>query len=273
MSLSPYKIKDYVLDLQKRGILTFTLDEVREHFPSFSAIAIKSALKRISGSGEVMSVWRGFYTIIPVGYALRGVLPPELYIDSLMKWLRHKYYVGLLSAAAYHGAAHQQPQVFSVVVTPPVLRDTVKKEIRINFINTSKEIPQTWLKPFRAESGDFWVSTPELTAADLVTYQKEIGGLSRASTVLYELTEVLDFRRLDKAFFSFVPNTTIQRLGYLLECVLEQSKLADVLYAKAQTHKCKFQRILLKTGKEKGDSVVDTRWKIIVNEQIEVDDL
>lgn len=44
------------------------------------------------------------------------------------------------------------------------------------------------------------VSRPELTAADLVTYQKKNGGLSRASTVLYELAKELNFKLLDKSF-------------------------------------------------------------------------
>ena len=273
MPVSSYKIKDYVLDLQKRGILTFTLNEVRERFQSFSEVAIKSALRRISRGGAVIPVRKGYYTIIPVGYALRGVLPPELYIDDLMKRLHRPYYVGLLNAAAYHGAAHQQPQAFSVITAPPALRDTVKKGIHINYITTRRNIPQAWLNPFRTESGDIQVSSPELTAADLVGYQREIGGLSRASTILCELAETLDFKRLDGAFFDFVPGSTVQRLGYLLESVLGRPKLADTLYAKAQTHKCKFQRIPLKYGKEKGDSVIDARWKIIVNEQIEIDDL
>jgi len=273
MPVASYKIKDYVLDLQKRGILTFPLSEVRERFPSFSEIAIKSALRRISDNGAIMPVRKGFYTIIPVGYALRGGTPPELYIDDLMKRLKRSYYIGLLNAAAYYGAAHQQSQGFLVIATLPALRDIVKNGVYINFISTRKEIPQKWLKPFRTENGDVQVSRPELTAADLVTYQKKVGGLSRASTVLYELAEEFDFKRLDKSFFNFVPNATIQRLGYLLEHVLEPPKLADVLYAKAQMHKCKFNMIPLKHGKEKKDSVVDMRWKIIVNEQIEVDDL
>jgi len=45
-----YKIKNYTQDLQKRGILTFALREIREKFPSFSEIAIKSVLRRISGN-------------------------------------------------------------------------------------------------------------------------------------------------------------------------------------------------------------------------------
>lgn len=271
--MSSYKIKDYVLDLQKRGILTFSLGEVRERFPSFSEVAIKSALRRISDSNAVMPVRKGFYAIIPVGYALRGGLPPELYIDDMMKRLQRSYYIGLFNAAAYYGAAHQQPQGFSVIAMLPALRDTMKNGVYINFISTRKEIPQKWLKPFRTESGDVQVSMPELTAADLVTHQKKIGGLSRASTVLYELAETLNFKHLDKSFFDFVPDSTIQRLGYLLEHILEQPKLADVLYAKAQKHKCKFHKVSLKHGKESEGFEVDIRWKVIVNEHIEMDDL
>ena len=57
------------------GVLAFTLNEIREKFPSFSEVAIKSALRRISENGAVMPVRKGFYAIIPLGYALRGVLP------------------------------------------------------------------------------------------------------------------------------------------------------------------------------------------------------
>lgn len=273
MPVTPCKIRGYVSDLQKRGTLTFTLDEVRGRFPSFSEVAIKSALRRISAGGAVMPVRRGYYTIVPAAYALRGVLPPELYIDDLMKRLGRRYYVGLLNAAAFYGAAHQKPQAFSVIAAPPALRDTVKKSIHLNFITSPREIPQAWLKPFRTESGDIQVSRPELTAADLLTYQKEVGGLNRAATILYELAETLNFKLLDRPFFDFVPVSTVQRLGYLLECVLEQPKLADTLYAKAHAHKCTFQKIPLRYGKGKDNFAVDTRWKVVVNEQIEIDDI
>jgi len=268
-----YKIKDYIQGLQKRGALTFTLCEIREKFPSFSEIAIKSALRRISSNNAIISVRKGFYAIVPISYALRGTVPPELYIDDLMKHLRRPYYVGLLNAAAYYGAAHQQPQAFSVVTPFPPLRDAVKKKVYINFIATRKEIPQIWLRPFRTESGDIQVSKPELTAADLITYQKEIGGLNRAATILYELIETLDFSLLDKLFFDFIPVSTIQRLGYLLECVLEQPRLAEELCSKAQAFKCKFQKIPLKCSKQKDCFMVNMHWKVIINEQLEIDDL
>jgi predicted transcriptional regulator of viral defense system len=72
----------------------------------------------------------GFYVIVPLEYASSGILPPEWFIDELMKFLRQPYYVGLLSAAAIHGAAHQQPQEFHVVI-PEALR-SIKEHLPEN---------------------------------------------------------------------------------------------------------------------------------------------
>lgn len=268
-----YKIKDYLFELQKRGIYTFSLSEIHSKFPTFSKVAVRSALRRLLFANEIVTVYKGFYSIIPVSYALRGTVPQEFYIDHLMRYLRRPYYVGLLNAAAFYGAAHQQPQSFSVVTSLPPLRDIKKKGTYLTFISTRKEIPKYWLKLFRTESGDILVSKPELTAADLITYQKKIGGLSRALTIIYELTEILDFKQLDEHFFKFISVSTIQRLGYLLENVLEQSELANDLFYKSQEYKCCFQKIKLKNKKEKGISKIDNRWKIINNELLEIDDL
>lgn len=67
---------------------------------------------------------------------------------------------------------------------------------------------------------------------DLIFYQHEIGGLSRAGTVLDELAEDLDFERVSDGFFSFFPSTTVQRLGYMLDEVLGYKEIAEVLYKK-----------------------------------------
>jgi hypothetical protein len=188
-----------------------------------------------------------------------------------MKYLSRPYYAGLLNAASFYGAAHQKPQVFSVITSLPTIRDTIKKNTRITFISTRKEIPQKWIKTFRGQNGDFYVSKPELTAVDLITFQKEIGGLNRACTVLYELMEVVKFGKLDKTFFDYVSTSTIQRLGYLLENELEKPEQAGVLFLKAQTHDCKFQKIPLKNNKPTNNCETNEKWKIIINEKIEID--
>ena len=97
--------------------------------------------------------------------------------------------------------------------------------------------------------------------------------LNRACTVLYELMEVVKFGKLNKTFFGYVPTVTIQRLGYLLETVLEQSRQADILYSKAHTYGCKFQKIPLKYNKPVENCETNKKWKVIVNEYIEIDEL
>ena len=270
---SLYKIKDWIADQQKRGRITFSYQGVVAQFPAITEQGVRNALNRLVKKTEIVPVFKGFYSVIPVSYALMGIVPSEFYIDDLMKYLNRPYYVCLLNAAVFYGAAHQKPQVSSVTTSLPALRDTTKRNTRIVFISTRKKIPQHWLRTFRGENGDFYVSKPELTAADLITFQKKIGGLNRACTVLSELMEVVRFGKLDKAFFGYVPTSTIQRLGYLLENELEQQNQADILFSKAQAHDCRFQKIPLKNNKPTDHCETNEKWRIIINETIEIDDL
>jgi hypothetical protein len=94
-----HNIKDWIVELQKRGIITFSNEEVKEKFPESSARAIELALNKMISTHSIMPVWKGFYVIIPVQYATLGVVPPVQYIDFLMKHIKRKYYVALLNAA------------------------------------------------------------------------------------------------------------------------------------------------------------------------------
>jgi predicted transcriptional regulator of viral defense system len=266
-----YWIKDWIKDLQKQGRITFSRNEVEDSFPALTEPATRNALNRLVTKGEVVSVWKGFYVIVPLKYASRKIVPPVLYIDDLMKYLDRLYYVGLLNAAAFYGAAHQQPQDFFVLSTPPALRDTTKKGVRINFVSR-KDIPPSLLQSFKTETGYVQVSSPELTAADLITYQTEVGGLNRTSTVLNDLAESLHIDSLNGIFFENVSVSTVQRLGFLLEKVLEQTKPANNLLAKAKENGCIFQKIPLKYGNQTEGCEVDSKWKIIINEEIEIDE-
>lgn len=266
-------ISDWVLYRYKRGSATFSRQELVADFSHLSEQTIKNNLNLMIKKGLIFPVFKGFYSVIPVSYSLIGIVPPEFYMDDLMKYLSRKYYVCLLNAASHYGAAHQKPQVFSVITTLPSLRDTLKRNVKVNYISTRKDIPQKWLKSIRGENGDFLISKPELTAADLITFEKEIGGLNRACTVIYELMEKVKFGKLDKSFFDYVPTSTIQRLGYLLENKLEQAEQANILFSKAKTHNCKFQKLQLKSNKTAQNCEINNKWKIIINDNIEIDDL
>jgi predicted transcriptional regulator of viral defense system len=255
---------------QSWGRYVFSLEQVKADFPDVSDQALYLALTRLSNKGRILSVYKGFYLVVPPEYASRGLLPPMLFIDSLMKFINKPYYVGLLSAAALHGAAHQQPQEF-FVVTDSKQKTTLKKGLKINYI-TKKNIPEGLLEKRKTESGYVNVSNPELTAADIVYYDNRIGGINRAASVLNELAEVMRSERVTREFVNALTIPTIQRLGYLLDVVLEQKPLADKLYTESRKLKKKFFRQPLKAGVEKTGFLKNDRWKIIINTEIEIDE-
>ena len=89
-----YKIRNWVEDLPKRGIITFSIEEVYNLFPSISKRGIANALLRLATKGKILSVWKGFYVVIPIEYAHKGVVPPIVYINQLMEYLKRQYYIG-----------------------------------------------------------------------------------------------------------------------------------------------------------------------------------
>jgi predicted transcriptional regulator of viral defense system len=269
-----YKVRDWILDLPKRGKITFSMDDIHSHFQAMNKNTITSALRRLVEKGKIQSVWHGFYVVIPVEYELRGVVPPILYIDLLMKYLKRDYYIALLNAAVFYGAAHQQPQEFTIITDKGNFRDKLKNGVKINFI-TKKSISHSFTRKMTTKTGYVEVSSPELTAMDLILYQKEIGGLSRASTVLNELAEEMDFGNTQPDFIEYFPTTTIQRLGYILDEVLEYGELAKTLFEKAKQAGIKFRNTLLKPGIKTDDISLyeqNETWKIIINETIEIDE-
>ena len=112
------RIPDFLDELQSEGRYTFSLDEIARAVNG-SDVALQSAIRRLKKKGRVTSPRRGFFVIVPTEYRSTGAPPASWLIDDLMSYLGQPYYVGLLSAAAVHGAAHQQPQVFQVVTNIP----------------------------------------------------------------------------------------------------------------------------------------------------------
>jgi predicted transcriptional regulator of viral defense system len=266
-----YKVRDWIDDLQRRGRITFALKEVYEQFSSRNEAALKNALTRLVSKGRIYSVWQGLYAIIPIEYSSKGIVPPVLYIDDLMKYLDRPYYISLLSAAVFYGAAHQRPQEFCVVTTSGSLRSSKKKDVKINFTN-KKEIPAELVVKKKTKTGYVNVSCPELTSTDLVQYEREIGGLNRVATVLNEFVNELNFNQLSELFFEHVPAPVLHRLGYLLDVALGYGDIAEVLLEKMKEFSCSTRNTPLKNRKSTVGCITNKKWRIIVNEQIEIDE-
>src|ERR1700722_19529948 len=107
-------LKSFVVSLASKGKSCFSEHDALEE-TGLSRIALRSALRRLKKKQEIASPLRGFFVIIPPEYQSLQSLPPDQFIDDLMQHLKTPYYVGLLSAAQYYGAAHQKPQAFQVI--------------------------------------------------------------------------------------------------------------------------------------------------------------
>jgi hypothetical protein len=97
-----------------------------------------------------------------------GAVPASHFVDPLMAHLGHPYYVGLLSAAEAHGAAHQRPQVFQVLVDGRV-RDRSFGRVRLEF-HTSSRVGSLPTVRVNTPTGQMTVSVPEVTAFDVVQF-------------------------------------------------------------------------------------------------------
>jgi predicted transcriptional regulator of viral defense system len=264
-------LQNWTDNLLAQGKNTFTYEQACTQFKDVSNTAVTLALRRLSAKNKVVSVFTGFYVIITPEYFLKGMVPPMLFIDSLMKNTGKPYYVGLLSAAALHGAAHQRSQEFFVVHKLPSLRATIKKGIKINYVGR-KDIPQNFLEQRKTETGYIQVSNPLLTAIDLLQYEKHIGGINRAATVINELAEVLKLEHFTDEFISFAPVVMLQRLGYILDRIITKPELAEKLYFVMNEKYPSWQRMPLKAGKPEIGFPSDSKWKIVINTEIEIDE-
>jgi predicted transcriptional regulator of viral defense system len=253
--------------LQSRGRHAFSWEELQQALPEHSAIALKRALNRLAAQNKIVSLHKGYYLIVPPQYAAKGILPPAVFLDAFMKHLHRPYYLALLNAAAYHGAAHQQTQEFFVVTNFPPMRTTQKKGLKINYISIG-EIPGDLLEQRKTESGYLLISNPALTAADLVHFEKRIGGLNRVVEVLDELSDAIAPSDFSAALISFATSATLQRLGYLLEFVCGSPVLADALFAEMQTRKILLYRTPLKPSQLMRGFDANNRWQVIVNAEV-----
>lgn len=255
---------ELVDSLAARGRSCFTFGEFLELSGS-SVAAVKAALHRLQKKNEIAMPYRGFYVILPPEHRIVGCLPASCFIPHLMAHLGEDYYAGLLSAAEYHGAAHQRPQVFQVVVAKP-RRPIVCGRVRVEFIfrkNTS-DIP-TELRNTKA--GAIRVATAEATVFDVVGYVNHCGGLDNVATILTELAERLDTAQLQK-MAELSPVSCVQRLGYLLEFVGEKDlaePLADFIRSKRAVPTALIPR------KGMRGAIKDRRWQLYVNADVEPD--
>ena len=265
-------LQKWINDRAVHGYPTLTLEDVREAGLYTSEQIMKNELNRLCSNKTLVNVYRGFYVIIPVHYVLRGSVPATYYIDQLMAYLGKPYYVCMLSAAELLGVAHQRPQQFSVMTTYPRRQLVTTRNVTTDWFYRDK-LPEDALIKKNTETGTIRISNSLLTAADLVQNQQHVGGLSRVATILEELTEQIDIDSQFPVLISYVKTVTWQRLGYILENIIEDKATADKLYEQLRSSSVRMVYKPLSTSAEDNPSSRDSRWKININVEIETGDI
>lgn len=212
---------------------------------------------------------RGAYVLIPPQFRTWGAVPASHFIDDMMRFLGHRYYVGFLSAAEIHDAAHQRPQVFQVV-TDAHLRDRDFGRVRLRFIR-SADVARRPTIVRNTPTGTVTVSTPEVTILDMTSAPQHSGGLSNVATVIAQLLEDDNLNPSELAAVAAgYPAPVVQRTGWLIELAARETgheiDLTELSAAAAR----RSRPVPLATGTGIGGAR-DDRWNVIVNADVEPD--
>ncbi len=258
-------LEQWIDDLQARGRYTFLRQEAIAG-SGLSAEAVKKGLQRLAARRRVVKVKNYFYAIVPLEYRAAAAPPPAWFIGDLMVAMKLPYYVGLLSAAAMHGASHQQPQEFQVMTNRSVRRITVGRA-KIRFF-ASKYMAGAATVAMKTPAGVVAAATPETTAVDLARFSRSAGNLDNVATVISGLLPSLNASWLLAAVRNVddVPNA--QRLGYVLDR-LQKRDLSGPIHEWVSRHHPRPQKLRSALGA--GDATKDCRWHLLVNGPIEFD--
>lgn len=263
---------EYLDHLRSQGKRYFTFQQAIDDL-NISVNSLKSGLYRLKNEGKLITPSKGLYVIVPPEHQPYGSIPAEELVPILMKYLKIDYYVSLLSAATFYGAAHQKPACFQIVTNKRIKRPLKFGQVKLEFIY-KKSLSDLPLQDVAVTTGYLKVASPELVVFDLLNYPNKSGGLNHIATVLSELVEVINSNKLIALANQLGEKTWLQRLGFILEKINSMdedkvlrliSKLQEYLDDKLLTY------VPIASELPKTDYPRIKKWKIIANTDIESD--
>lgn len=208
-------LPSYLNGLLSAGRVVFTRDEAQKAL-GVSVGAFLDAAERQQRKHHLISPRQGFYVIVPPQYLAWGGPPPAWYIDDLMRQEGCPYYVGLLKAAELHGATHQAVMEFQVITNKRLPQLRIGRSNIAFYYRKDLGPITTGIANRKTDTGHMKLSSPELTALDLLRYPRAGGGLDNIATVMADLAEHLDAAKLATLAAAYERSVS-QRLGYLLD--------------------------------------------------------
>lgn len=261
------KLIDYLEQLQSKGKRTFISTELPEKL-NVTEDNVRKYLQRLKKKNKVFQIRREFWVIVPPEYQARGVIPMTWFVDDLMKFLKKDYYISLHSAAQLLGAAHQQPMEFCLMVKKTPMRKIRNNKIALKFV-VKKDWSGEDIIQKQIEAGYINVSSPELTALDLMFYSYSAGGKNMVLTMISELIESIKPGKLYQTAKRYNNLPTVQRLGFMIDQYLGNEKISTALKKLVNESNPRVIPFSVKHPIEGFE--LNTKWQVIPNLELESD--
>ncbi len=267
-------LAEYVTELQSKGRIVFDAEEAVEALGTNRG-AFLDAAQRLQKRGLLISPRKGFYVVVPPQFASWGAPPPSWYIDPLMRQEQQPYYVGLLKAAELHGATHQAVMEFQVVTGKRMPRIRAGRNLIVFYYRKEVASIADGIEEVKTDTGRMTVSSPALTALDLMRYGKASAGIDNVATVLSDLGPKIDRDQLALLSLHF-EKPVVQRLGYMLDVLDRRSttrKMHEMLMSRGNLPWTELDRAEARDPLFAPDPVErDQRWRVVVRRHPEVDE-
>jgi predicted transcriptional regulator of viral defense system len=267
-------LSNYISRLLSSGRVVFTAEEAEQAL-GVGRGAFLDAAERLQHRKALLSPRQRFYVIVPPQYASWGAPPPPWYIDDLMRHVEQVYYVGLLKAAELHGATHQAVMEFQVVTAKRLPNIRAGRNMIAFYYRKEIAAVQVGIEERKTDTGMMKVSSPALTAFDLLRYPQASGGLDNIATVLSDLGSAIDPGLLE-TLSKVMERPVVQRLGYLLDR-LGHGRAAESMRASLQAKGTPRWTELDRKEASDPDFAPEPlerneRWRVIVRRIPEVDE-
>jgi predicted transcriptional regulator of viral defense system len=269
------KSLDTYLDRQlARGRAWFTKEE------AVAALAVGprsfvAAAERLAKKQRLARLRKGFYLILRPEDKVAGAPDPARWIDPLLNSLKLDYRISLLRAAAFHGSAHQAAMVFQVVV-PKQIRPIALGRHRVEFVYQAPAAFRSanrpdWLSQLKTPEGFAKVAGIELTLLDCTRYFHRAAGINGVAQIVHDLGGRTSPRVLAAAAHAY-ENSAVRRLGYLLDKFGHERAAKALLpfVRKAKSFE-KLDPPVRQIVPVNDKPERDARWKLVINEPVEID--
>ncbi|WP_353642716.1 type IV toxin-antitoxin system AbiEi family antitoxin [Mesorhizobium sp. WSM2239] len=267
-------LSTHIAGLLSAGQVVFT-SEHAEQALAVGRGAFLDAAERLQRRKALIRPRQGFYVAVPPQFATWGAPPPSWYIDALMQHEQQPYYIGLLKAAELHGATHQAVMEFQLVTPKRMPKIKAGRNLIVFYYRKDIAAVEAGIQDRKTDTGKMKISSPALTALDLLRYPQAAGGIDNVATVLVDLGEKIDPSEL-AALSDAAERPVVQRLGHLLER-LGHGGRADPMHTALMARGAAPWTELDRDEARDPDFTPapqehDDRWRVVVRRRPEVDE-